>query len=72
MKAEKPTTKTYSQLRTDLDELLQWFESDDIDLDQAAQKYEQTLQAVKALEDYLKTAENKITKLKKDFSGSNS
>jgi exodeoxyribonuclease VII small subunit len=58
------TIKTYAQLRTELDELLNWFDGDDIDIDQAVEKYEQALKLTKQLELYLQKAENKITKLK--------
>lgn len=57
-------TKTYSQLRTELDQLLEWFNGDDIDVDQAVEKYEQALKLTKQLEAYLQKAENTITKLK--------
>lgn len=58
------TIKTYAQLRAELDGLLNWFDGDDIDIDQAVEKYEQALKLTKQLELYLQKAENKITKLK--------
>lgn len=57
--------KTYKQLRTELDELMNWFDSEDIDVEQALAKYEQAEQVIKQLEAYLKDTELKITKLKK-------
>lgn len=58
------TTKTYADLRTELDELLMWFENDDIDVDEAIDKYEQAIKLTKQLETYLKQAQNKVLKLK--------
>ncbi len=58
------TTKTYADLRTELDELLMWFEGEDIDVDEAIAKYEHAIKLTKQLETYLKQAENKVLKLK--------
>jgi exodeoxyribonuclease VII small subunit len=57
--------KTYKQLRTELDDLMNWFDSEDIDVEQALAKYEQAEQIIRQLEAYLKDTELKITKLKK-------
>ena len=57
--------KTYKELRTELDELMSWFDGEDIDVEQALAKYEQAEQIIKQLETYLKDTELKITKLKK-------
>ena len=55
--------KTYKQLRHDLDEILAWFQQEDLDVDQAIDKYEQALAAVKQIKDHLEQVENKITTL---------
>lgn len=55
--------KSYKQLRQDLDELLSWFENDDLDVDEAINKYEQAKKLAKELHKYLQDAQNKITKL---------
>jgi exodeoxyribonuclease VII small subunit len=57
------TTKTYAQLRQELNECLMWFEQDGLDVDEAITKYDQAIALTKELEQYLKTAENKIKKL---------
>lgn len=57
-------TKTYKQLRAELDEVLAWFDADNLDVDQAIVKYEQAIKLTNELQDYLKQAENKLTKLK--------
>jgi exodeoxyribonuclease VII small subunit len=59
--------KTYLQLRKELDEALLWFESDDIDIDDAINHYEYALKLAKELETYLLKAENKIKKLTSSY-----
>lgn len=56
---------TTTQLQAELDELLLWFESDKVDLDEAVKKYERGIVLVKELEARLKTAENTIKKISK-------
>lgn len=60
MTAEK---KTYLLLRKQLDELLNWFDQEDLDVDQAIAKYEQAIKLTRELEAYLKQAENSVKKL---------
>ena len=57
--------KTTSQLQQELDELLLWFESDIVDLDEAVKKYDHGLKLVQELQVRLKTAENVIKKISK-------
>ncbi|HEU5004868.1 MAG TPA: exodeoxyribonuclease VII small subunit [Candidatus Saccharimonadales bacterium] len=64
--ADKPT-KTYRQMNEELAEILAWFESEQVDLDQAVAKYEQAMKLLASMEDYLKTAENKIKKIATKF-----
>jgi exodeoxyribonuclease VII small subunit len=64
-KAQPP--KTYQQMAGELAELVSWFESDDVNLDEAVSKYEQAMELLKQMEDYLKTAENKVKKIKARF-----
>ena len=56
---------TTAQLQAELDDLLLWFESDKVDLDEAVSKYERGIVLVKELEARLKTAENTILKIAK-------
>lgn len=56
--------KDYKTMQSELDSLLEWFESGDVDLDQATEKYEQALDLIQKMETYLKTAENKIEIIK--------
>ncbi len=55
--------KTYAGLRAELDELLSWFDQEDLDVDQAITKYQQAIKLTQELEAYLKQAENTVKKL---------
>ncbi|HSW37852.1 MAG TPA: exodeoxyribonuclease VII small subunit [Candidatus Saccharimonadales bacterium] len=61
--------KPFADRLRELEDLLAWFESDEFDIDQAVENYEKGVRLVKELEEHLKTAENKVTKLKVKFSG---
>lgn len=61
------TKKSYRQLSQELDELLAWFESGEVDVDEALAKYEQALNMLARMEKHLKTAENKVKKIKLDL-----
>lgn len=53
----------YRALSDELETIMVALQQDDIDVDVAMTKYERGLELIKQLEDYLKTAENKIIKL---------
>lgn len=55
--------KNYSQLSAELNEILEWFESGEVDIDNAISKYQQAVKLIAEMEAYLKTAENKIKKI---------
>ncbi len=59
------TEKTTLQLQAELDELLLWFESEQIDIDEAVKKYEAGQKLVEQLQNRLKNAENVIKKMVK-------
>ena len=61
--SKEPTT---AQLQTELDELILWFESDQVDLDEAVKKYQRGTELVAELQKRLKTAENVIKKITKN------
>lgn len=67
MAKSKAKEVDYQALQVELDAILAWFETDDVDLDQAIVKYERGMEIAKELEAYLKTAENKIEVVKKKF-----
>ena len=60
----------YQELSEELELILGALQQDDVDIDDAMQKYERGLQLVKQLETYLKAAENKVTKLKAEVTES--
>jgi exodeoxyribonuclease VII small subunit len=61
-------THTYADLQQELDSVLSALQQDDIDVDEALKAYERGMQVIKQLEAVLKNAENKVIKIKKDFS----
>lgn len=65
--SKAPTGKSYRQYSDQLAELLAWFESEDLDLDQATVKYEQALELITKMEKHLKTAENSVRKVSAKF-----
>lgn len=57
----------YRELSQELDAVLADLQTADLDIDEAVKKYERGMAIVKELEAYLKTAENKVTKIKVSF-----
>ncbi len=65
-KAKNPS-KNYQQLSAELAAIIDWFEGDQVNLDEAVVKYEQAMVLIVELENYLKTAENKVRKISARF-----
>lgn len=61
MKATKPD---YQTLKQELDEVLTQLQEESTDIDSALKCYERGLELTKQLENYLKSAENRIIQLK--------
>ena len=57
--------KTYTELKNELNEMLEWFEQDDIDVDKAIEKHEQAEKLITELKTYLEATEQKIKKTPK-------
>lgn len=57
------TQKSTTQLQTELDEILLWFESDKVDLDEAVKKYQKGNELIAELQKRLILAENEINKV---------
>lgn len=57
--------KTYTELKDELDNLLDWFESSDVDVDEALVKYDQAAKLISELEKKLSEAELIVKKLAK-------
>ncbi len=58
----------YRKLSNQLDEILEQLQSGEIDIDDAIAQYGRGMEIVEQLQKYLKEAQNKVTKIKKDFS----
>lgn len=59
----KDSKRDYQIMSGELAAIIEWFESDKVNLDDAVIKYGQALKLIIEIETYLKTAENKIKKL---------
>ena len=59
--------QTSSELQAELQDIIEWFESDDFDIDQATEKYERSQKIIEELTSRLNETKNKITKLKTDI-----
>lgn len=51
-----------------LEEIVEWFESEDAGIDEALAKYEVGLKLANELQKDIKSTKNKFTKIKKSFS----
>ena len=62
-----PTKKpiNYRALNAELDEILDKLQNGDLDIDESIKLYERGTKLIDSLQDYLKNAQNKVTKLKK-------
>jgi exodeoxyribonuclease VII small subunit len=58
----------YKKLNSELDTILTGLQSGDLDIDEAVKQYQRGMVIVEELQKYLKEAENKVTKVKADFS----
>ena len=67
MTGGKKRERTYQAMLDELDGLLTWFQSEDIDLTEAIVKYEHGMELISMLEKHLKTAENKVKVIKQRF-----
>jgi exodeoxyribonuclease VII small subunit len=55
--------KDYRKLSSELDTILENLQSSDLDVDQIITEYQKGIDIVERLEEYLKSAQNKITKI---------
>lgn len=63
-----PENSTINTKITKLNEQIQWFYSDDFNLDQAEAKYKEAANLTKEIEQDLENLKNKIEIINKDFS----
>ena len=57
-------SKTYLQLTTELEEVLEMLQNDKLDLEQSIENYKKAMTIVSELEKQLKQAENTVKKVK--------
>lgn len=57
----------YHRLSSELDEIFIKLQSTDLDIDEAVEAFERGVRITKELEEYIKNAKNKVTKIKADF-----
>lgn len=62
-KAAAGDTKSYKKMSEELTSIIEWFEEQEPDLDEAVAKYEQAVELISKMEDYLKKTENKVRKI---------
>jgi exodeoxyribonuclease VII small subunit len=67
MAATKKTTIDYTTLKAELDSVMAELQREDLAVDAALKYYERGLELVKQLEQYLKTAANRVVELKAKF-----
>ncbi len=60
-------SSTIKEKLSELDELVAWFENDDVDIELALKKFEAAEKLADAIGSELKTAKNKIEVIKKKF-----
>lgn len=61
--AQKNNTTGYNQLNQQLNEILEWFESEDFDIEKAEGKYKKALELINEIQQKLTKIENQIIKL---------
>ncbi|HVS79043.1 MAG TPA: exodeoxyribonuclease VII small subunit [Candidatus Saccharimonadales bacterium] len=65
--ASPKKNQTYQQMADELSGLVEWFESDLVNLDEAVDKYRQAMDLLDKMETHLKTAENQVKKIAAKF-----
>jgi exodeoxyribonuclease VII small subunit len=65
--AKVQKSPNYKQMADELARLVEWFESDSVNLDEAVDKYEQAMALLKRMEEYLAVADNKVKKITARF-----
>lgn len=63
----KEKKRDYQTMSAELAEIIEWFESEKVNLDEAVSQYEKALKLISEIEIYLKLTENKIKKISTKF-----
>ena len=67
MTAKSTEKNNFAKNYDDLQKIVDWFEKDEIDLEEGIRKFETGMKLVKELKDYLGKIENKVKELKKQL-----
>lgn len=62
-----PKKESISEGFKELEDITQWFEREDVDLEEALKKFERGLELVKTLKTYLQKVEHRVIDIKKQF-----
>jgi exodeoxyribonuclease VII small subunit len=65
--AKSKAQKTYQQMADELNGLVEWFESDQLNLDESVIKYQQAMELLQQMENQLKNAENQVKAISAKF-----
>ncbi len=63
-----PKKPTFGEAFQELEAITEWFETQDVDLDEGVKKFERGLELAKMLKEKLAEVENTVVTLKKKFS----
>lgn len=66
-KEKAPEGFDFGKAYNELEEIVDWFEREDVDLDEGLKKFERGLQLAKSCKSRLKDVENKVTEIKAKF-----
>jgi exodeoxyribonuclease VII small subunit len=58
---------TFTKAYKEIEEINEWFQREDIDLDEALKKYERGMELIKKCKERLRQAENKFEEIKKKY-----
>lgn len=64
---DENTTFDFAKAINEIEEINQWFQSEDINLDEGLAKFRRGLELIKKCRTRLKQAENEFTEIKKEF-----
>ena len=67
MATKKSDKVDFGKSFEELEEIIGWFEGDEVDLDEGIKKFERGLELAKACKGRLKEVENKVTEIKAKF-----
>ncbi|WKZ29540.1 MAG: exodeoxyribonuclease VII small subunit [Patescibacteria group bacterium] len=69
MPAKEAKKANFAEAFKELEEIVRWFESSEVDLEEGLKKFERGLELAKKCRGRLAEVENKVTQIKEKFSG---